>query len=147
MCLVFLDHPNSIKASQKVRDRGRVTVRCEVGEKIWGYRARKFIRRSIRKASLIIPFLLFSLFFRVNETSLLRILKIFCFALLKVAEMFQIFVVVTRGVAKSNSQAIENKEELGSNMENKFIIMLWGFLFLLWPKLFLFGYLFVLSVL
>jgi len=36
MWFVFFNHPNSIKESQNVKDKGRVTVRWEVGEKICG---------------------------------------------------------------------------------------------------------------
>jgi len=36
MWLVFFIHPNNMIPSQKVRDKGKVTVRCEVTENTCG---------------------------------------------------------------------------------------------------------------
>jgi len=38
------------------------------------------------------------------------------------------FFLMVRGRMNSSSQDVENKEDLGSNTENKFVIILWFFL-------------------
>jgi len=79
--LVFFIQPNNIRDSQNTRDRGKVTVRWEVGEKIWGYKAKKFIKIMTVKVNMIIISLLFSFLFKVNLTSFLnvKIIFFFCF--------------------------------------------------------------------
>jgi len=77
MWFVFLVQPNNINDNQNVKDKGKVTVIWEVGEKICGYKARKFIVIIIKKVSIIMFSLLFSFLFKVKETSFLNVLFIF----------------------------------------------------------------------
>lgn len=72
MWFVFFSHPNIIKHSQNERDNGNVIVKWEVGEKICGYSAKKFISRIIIKAVMIINSLPDSFLLRVKLTSFLK---------------------------------------------------------------------------
>jgi hypothetical protein len=57
--LVFLVHANIIMENQKIKEIGKVTARCEVTEKIWGYRAMKFNVKMVIKTVIIMLSTLF----------------------------------------------------------------------------------------
>lgn len=73
MWFVFFNQPNSIKDNQKISDNGNVTVRWEVGEKICGYKAKKFITKIMENTIIIIVSLPFSFLLSVNLTSFLKV--------------------------------------------------------------------------
>jgi len=79
---VFFVHPNSIKEVQNINEIGSVIVKWEVGEKIWGYKAKKFIVKIIKNNIKIITSLPFSFLFKVNLTSFLNV-KISFFPIIK----------------------------------------------------------------
>jgi hypothetical protein len=124
MWFVFFDHPNIIKAIQKLRERGRVIVICLVGEKIWGYKARKFIIRILKNKDIIIASVDFSVFPSENFTSFLNVAIIFPSVFFVLSLIFHILGVTNIGVTRTTSQAEDIKEELGSNTENRFVIIL-----------------------
>ena len=113
-----------MRASQKVREIGSVTVRCEVGEKIWGYNAVKFIKIIVVKANLIIFSVLFSLLFSVKFTSLLKVFTVFIYSFLTVEDKFHIVKGTNRGIKRRMVHEREKIAELGSNTENKLFIIL-----------------------
>lgn len=124
MWFVFLTHPNKTMASQKVRESGRVVVKWEVAENVCGYRAIKFnvmITRNVVVTRAVTPF---SLFFIVKEISLNRINKILDFKVLRGKEFFQWAGLEARAPRGRTSQAQDMKVEAGSNIENRFIIIL-----------------------
>jgi hypothetical protein len=100
-----------------------------VGEKIWGYKAVKFIMIIMENVSIIIFSLPFSLLFRVNLTSFLNTPIIFFEIFNAGEEIFHKFVRVKITIMNEISHLIEKIEELGSNTENKLFIILWGFLY------------------
>jgi hypothetical protein len=128
MWLVFFIHPNSIIPNQNVSDRGRVTVRWEVTENTCGYKARKFISKIDRNAVIIISSVPFSLLFKVKLTSFLKFLRIARTVCLIGFLITHHFFLIIRGRMKIKVHAVEKIEELGSNTENKFVIILLSFL-------------------
>ena len=127
MWLVFFTHPNSMIPNQNDKDRGRVTVKCEVTENTCGYRAKKFISRIIRKDVMIINSVPFSVLFNVKLTSFLKFPITAEIALLSGFLLNHTFFLRINGKIKNSVHAMDNTEELGSNTENKFVIILWFF--------------------
>ncbi len=123
MCFVFLTQPNIITVVQKINDIGKVIVRWEVGEKIWGYRAKKFMIRMETKAIMIINSVPFSVFPRENLTSFFKVATIFLKILFKGFFVFHIVTEIMEVDANITSHDILKIEELGSNTENKFLII------------------------
>jgi len=133
-----------------VSEIGSVIVRWEVREKMFGNRAIKFIIKIVMNIIMIIASVLFSVFFIVNLTSFF-IFVIIKFLIIRVGFfIFHIFVtikVVTNIVVNHDNDSIV---ELGSKMENKFVIILYVFflLLVLWFYLmFLFEILYLLYLL
>lgn len=124
MWLVFLIHPNSIIPSQNEIDNGKVTVRCEVTENTCGYSARKFISKIVKNDVMIISSVPFSVLFKVKLTSFLKFLMIIIVVWFIGFLIVHHFFLIVIGRIKSNSHAIENIEVLGSNTENRFVIIL-----------------------
>lgn len=92
MWLVFFSQPKSIKESQNISEIGRVMVMWEVGEKIWGYKARKFITKIMQKIIRIKSSLPFSFFPNVNLTSFLKVVISFFFIFMKLDCIFHILI-------------------------------------------------------
>lgn len=126
---VFWSQPKSINDTQNERETGNVTAKCEVGEKIWGYRAKKFIKRTAVNNSIIILSLLFSFLFNVNLTSFFIVLISFLIIFLQTGEILNKPVSTNTGASNKTAQDKERTEELGSKIENRFVIMLRGFLY------------------
>jgi len=124
MWLVFFIHPNNIIPIQKDKDKGNVTVRCEVTENTCGYKARKFISRIMINDVMIINSVLFSVLFSVNLTSFLKFLINDEVTFLIGFLINHHFFLRTKGRTKISSHAMENGDELGSNTENRFVIIL-----------------------
>jgi hypothetical protein len=104
---VFFSQPNKIIASQNTKERGRVTARWEVKEKSWGYKAAKFINRIEKKMVIIKGRDPFSVFLRVNLTSLENVEKIF-FNPFKVVE---VNLQKERGIKQIPIKKISQEEE------------------------------------
>jgi hypothetical protein len=126
---VFLNHPNRTMDSQNSNDKGRVTVKWEVGENTWGYKAKKFSIKIDVNAVIIKISVLFSFFPKENLTSLLNISMTFLLAKAIEFETFHIIILMKSGDKNKINQEDEKIEEEGSNTENKFIIILSCFLF------------------
>jgi len=124
MWLVFFVQPNNINANQNVNEIGSVIVKCEVGEKTWGYKARKFITMISKNADMIINSTLFSVLFKVNLTSFLKVITIFFNNFVWDGLVFHNGKANIRGDRIRTSQDKEKREELGSNTENKLVIIL-----------------------
>jgi len=77
-----------------------------------------------KKASIIISSLLFSFLLRVKLTSFLNMEMILFLSFSVIEEIFHIGRGIVRTVTINANQANENKEELGSKTENKFVIIL-----------------------
>jgi len=77
----------------------------------------------IMNTSIIMLVLPFSLLFSVNLTSFLRVLIILSFILFVTLDVFHIFVgMIVRAIIKIN-HLIDIIEDLGSNTENRFVII------------------------
>lgn len=126
--MVFFVHPNNIIPNQKDKDRGRVTVRWDVTENTCGYNARKFISRIIKNDVIIINSVLFSFLFNVKLTSFLKFVRIARIVWFIGFPTSHHFFLIIKGKTRSSIHAIENTEVLGSNTENKFVIILYIFL-------------------
>ena len=124
MWFVFLNQPNNIKVIQNVKERGRVITKCDVGEKIWGYKARKFITRIEIKAKMMNDSLPFSVLLSVNFTSFLKINIDFFINFSTGEEIFQKIKGMIERDTTRIVQEVEKIDELGSKTENKFIIIL-----------------------
>lgn len=124
MCLVFFIHPNIIMVIQDISERGRVTVRWAVGEKICGYIARKLRSKIVTNISIIIISVPFSDFLNVYFTSFMKFEMILFCKVPLVDLIFHIFVViiVIDEIIISHDSDITDVE--GSNVENKFVISL-----------------------
>jgi hypothetical protein len=135
MWLVFLVHPNIIIVNQTVKDRGKVTVRCAVAEKICGYRARKFKGKMVMNIKITNISVPFSGSPRVYFTSFLNVLIIFCRINDVVWLSFQIFVENGITAISMISQAIDIVDVEGSNVENKLVIIfIFSHLVRVWPR-------------
>jgi len=120
---VFLIHPNRTIESQVIRDRGRVIVRCEVRENDCGYSAVIFIARISVKMRRSVVFCLLS-FFRLNEISFLMNRDIL-FLIVDVGfDVFHIFKGINVIIRINIVQEMDIREEEGSKIENKFVIIL-----------------------
>ncbi len=132
MWLVFFAQPNIINDTQKVNESGKVVASCEVGENTCGYKAKKFKVKIVRNAVIIKTFLPFSFLPKVKLTSFLKI-DSNSFSRFICGEMF--FHIPkgskTGGINKTH-QARERIELLGSNTENKLVIILCLFVCLLY---------------
>ena len=126
---VFFIHPNKTIAIHLTRDNGRVITRCDVIENTWGYKAKKFINKIDKKTVRIKLGTPFSEFFNVNFTSFINIETIFVKIFLD--EFFNTHISFGINSTKINT-IIQDKdiiEDLGSKTENKFVIILYFFLF------------------
>lgn len=131
MCFVFLVQPNIISEIQNKIETGSVTAKWEVGEKICGYSAVKFRIRIETKISIINLSLPFSFLLRAKLTSFLNMETIFFRNFVVGEDPFHIYKGVTVTEATKINQAEEKIEELGSKIENKFVIIIFFFLFCL----------------
>jgi hypothetical protein len=123
MWLVFLSHPNIMTETQKVKERGIVEVKCEVGEKTWGYRATKFDMMMIMKDSIIISSTPFSVLCRANLTSFLNEATTFPKNFLWGELTCQICILMNPTKKIKINHEKEKTEELGSNTEKRLVIM------------------------
>jgi hypothetical protein len=124
--LVFLVHPNMIIESQVTRDRGRVMVRWEVRENDCGYSAVTFIIRIRVKISSNVTFCLL-FFFRLNEISFLMNRDILFLISVVGFEVFHVFRGVSVMIRINIVQERDSREEEGSKIENRFVIILFFF--------------------
>jgi hypothetical protein len=131
MCFVFLVHPNSTTGIQSVNDSGRVVVKWEVGEKICGYKAVKFIKIIVIKDSIIMFSVLFSVLLSENFTSFLNLVITVFVIFFILGEIFHMLVVTRIDERGIDSHDIFITDDLGSNIENKFVIILFVFWFFL----------------
>jgi len=147
MWFVFLIQPNIMIDIHMVREIGNVIVRCDVREKMLGNKAIKFIIKIVMNIIMIIVSVLFSVFFIVNLTSFFIFVMI-VFIIIEVGFfIFHIFVtinVVTNIVVSHDSDIVV---ELGSKMENKFVIILIVFSLLLFLYFYLVFFCWVLYLL
>jgi len=95
-----------------------------VVENTWGYSAKKFINRIVMNDVMIISSVLFSVLFRVNLTSFLKFLMIFRTTRLVGFLISHDFFLMIKGRIINSNHAMENVEVLGSNTENRFVIIL-----------------------
>jgi hypothetical protein len=79
-------------------------------------------------AVMIISSVLFSFLFRVKLTSFLKFLRIDRITCLVGFLIIHNFFLIIKGKMKINVHAVEKIEELGSNTENRFVIILLFFL-------------------
>ena len=77
---------------------------------------------------MIMSSVLFSVLFSVNLTSFLKFLMIMEVICLVEFLVNHHFFLRIKGKMKNSSHAVENKDELGSKTENKFVIILCYFL-------------------
>jgi len=77
---------------------------------------------------MIINSVLFSVLFNVNLTSFLKFPRIARIVWLVGFLTNHHFFLIIKGKTNSSIHAVENMEELGSNTENKFVIILYFFL-------------------
>jgi hypothetical protein len=120
-----------MRESQNIMEMGRVILRWDVGEKIWGYKAMKFKDRIRIKIIKIILSLPFSAFFSLNKISFLNVDRILFFIFIAVEEFFHKRVGCIIVNNNKEIQDMFNIEVLGSKIENKFIIILLTFVFFL----------------
>jgi len=73
---------------------------------------------------MTISSVLFSVLFNVNLTSFLKFLRVTRIVLLIGFLINHHFFLNIKGKTKSNNHAVESIEELGSNTENRFVIIL-----------------------
>jgi len=99
-------------------------VKWEVREKIWGYNARKFKIKIVIKIVEIKISVLGSVIRNLNFTSVLKMFTIFLSTLEVVDVKIHVFQVKMEGISSSISQFNEKIELLGSNMENRLLIIL-----------------------
>jgi len=134
---VFFIHPNNTIVIHIVKESGSVIVKWEVNEKIFGNKAMKFITKIVVNIVIIKFSVLFSALFIVNFTSFFILLTI---KLLKAKVgffIFHIFIVINNVTNMVVIHDIDIKVELGSKIENRFIIILIVFFL----RLFLYFYL------
>jgi len=124
-----------------VSEIGRVIVKWDVNEKMLGNNAIMFIIRIVVNISIIIFSVLFSVFFIVNFTSFFRLIRIKLFMINVGVFIFHIFVDVKIVNSSNVSHDEDNKVELGSKMEKRFVIILFVF-FLMLHLIFCFLFLF-----
>lgn len=129
ICLVFLIHPNIIKDSQKVRDKGRVITNWEVGENVWGYSAKKFKVIIDKNVTMIIASLPFCFLPRVKATSFLNVPNTFIIEVIWGEIFFHSLRGINNAENKTIAQAIDMIELLGSKTENRLVIIVFSFLF------------------
>jgi len=141
---VFFVHPNNITDIHIVSDIGRVIVKWEVSEKMLGNNAIRFIIKIVVNIIIIIFSVLFSVFFIVNFTSFFRFIMTKLFIIKVGAFIFHIFVDVKIVTNISVNHDNDSKVELGSKMEKRFVIILFGFFLILY---FVFCFLFLVGVL
>lgn len=89
----------------------------------------KFKDRIVINANIIKISLLFSVFPRENLTSFLKVFTINFFVFIKGYEIFHMGVDKISIAIGIINHEVENKEVLGSNTENRFVIILCFFLF------------------
>lgn len=106
-----------------VIDRGSVTVRWAVAEKICGYRARKFSGKMVMNISIRMASVPFSFFPKVYETSFLNVTMIFLFTSSKVLTFFHILIENGKIAINTATHAMEKMEVEGSKVENRFVII------------------------
>jgi len=115
-----------------VSEIGNVIVKWEVKEKILGNKAIKFINKIVVNINIIITSVLFSVFFIVNFTSFFMFIKIKLFNIEIGFFIFHIFMVVRIVTSVRVNQDMESILELGSKIENRFVIILVFFLLMLY---------------
>lgn len=126
MWLVFLNQPNKMIDIHVIKDKGSVIMRWEVAENNWGYKATKFNTKMEKKiVSTEISCPLF-LFLKVKEISLCKTLMTFIFRVSKGETEVQLVEKMIVALMIKIIQALDKKEEAGSNTENKLFII-WYF--------------------
>lgn len=126
--LVLFIQPLIIKVNQNANDNGRFTAMWEVKEKFCGKRAIIFVIKMVEKIPKIITSVLFSVLFKVNLTSFFKVLVIKLKTFICVGLIHHKGGLIRRAVNRTTNQAKENKVELGSNVENRLLIILLFFL-------------------
>lgn len=99
---------------------------CLVGEKICGYKAKKFINKIVMNKVMIMASVDFSAFPKENFTSFLNVAMIFIIIFFVVFLIFHDLGLINTGPNSRILHAKENIEELGSNTENRFVIILFA---------------------
>lgn len=123
MCFVFFIHPNIIIDNHIINDIGKVMERWEVLENTWGYKAMKFIIKISIKTLMIIGCTLFSVLFKVNFVSFLKVSIIFLMFFVIGFLIFITLFLFIIGTISTINQFIENMADLGSNTENRLVII------------------------
>jgi len=122
--LVFFVQPNSIRDSQNIKDTGSVTIRWDVMENTCGYKALKLIKIIDENAIIINSSVLFSVLFNVNFTSVFIEFKISSITFFNGFLNFHSFLLNKAGIIIRIIHDNENRAVLGSNTENRFVIIL-----------------------
>lgn len=124
MWFVFFDQPNITIANQEARDRGSVIVRWEVAENTCGYSARKLANRINKNVTMIMVVTPNSPFFKVKVTSFLKIANAFWVFVLWGCPKIQVAGTTKLNIVNKMPQLREANVLLGSNTENRFVIIL-----------------------
>jgi len=124
MWFVFLVQPNIRIVAHIANDMGSVIVMWDVKEKMFGNKAIKFIIRIVVNMTIIIVSVLFSVFFIVNFTSFFIVARMVLFRIKVGFLVFHILIVVRIVKIRIVSQDRDIIVELGSKIENRFVIIL-----------------------